>query len=258
MGEQDPAGGAGCEADLGGYAGGDLGYRSEGDRGQVVPLAGQGEEPGLLARPGGTRRRRAGVAELGRGGVAGAWGVVRAGAEGHSPITRRRNPLIAGTGAIARRISRKIAAPVAAIGVGSSSARAWPVCRARAMTRARTPFGVPDARAQTAEGMIQMAGSRRPGAEARAFIARLIPAQAMFRVLARMARLRCGASAAPRAAKMTAPMSGDAGFEGGDGRVVLDRADEHVPGVPGYDRGGGGEDGQCQHRAAQPLATRLL
>jgi hypothetical protein len=37
--EQDAPGGAGREADLGGDAGGDLGYRLEGDRGEVVALA---------------------------------------------------------------------------------------------------------------------------------------------------------------------------------------------------------------------------
>ena len=44
----------------------------------------------------------------------------------------------------------------------------------------------------------------------------------------------------------------DASLDRGDGRVVLDGVDEHVLGIPGHDRSGDGQDGQRQHRAAQP------
>jgi hypothetical protein len=113
------------------------------------------------------------------------------------------------TGATARRTSHSIAVPMAAIGVGSSSARAWPVCRALAITEAlTTPIKVSDARAYTAEGMTQMARSRQPRVDTSAFMARLIPTHARLSVLARIARLPCRASAMPKVAKMTAPMSG--------------------------------------------------
>ena len=96
-----------------------------------------------------------------------------------------------------------------AMGVGSSSARAWSPCCMRAIAQARmTPMSVSDARAYTAEGMIQMARSRQPGADASAFMARLIAMQVTFSARGRMARLPCRARAMPSAAKISAPMSG--------------------------------------------------
>ena len=69
-------------------------------------------------------------------------------------------------------------------------------------------MSVSDASAYTADGIIQIARSRQPGADASAFIARLIPTQATFRTRARIARLPCRARAMPSEAKISAPTSG--------------------------------------------------
>jgi hypothetical protein len=59
-----------------------------------------------------------------------------------------------------------------------------------------------------ADGMIQMARFRQPGADASAFITRLMPTQATFRTRARMARFPSRARATPSEAKTRAPTSG--------------------------------------------------
>ena len=85
-------------------------------------------------------------------------------------------------------------------------------------------MSVSDASAYTAEGITQMARSRQPGAEASAFIARLIPTQATFRTRARMARLACRARATPSAAKISAPTSGMPASRAATARLVLTEA----------------------------------
>jgi len=69
-------------------------------------------------------------------------------------------------------------------------------------------MSVSDASAYTADGIIQIARSRQPGADASAFIARLIPTQPTFSARARSARLPYKASATPSDAKTSAPTSG--------------------------------------------------
>jgi len=49
VGAQDAAGGAGVQADLGAGRGGDRGDLADRQGVQVVPLAGQGDQPVLLA-----------------------------------------------------------------------------------------------------------------------------------------------------------------------------------------------------------------
>ena len=113
-------------------------------------------------------------------------------------------------------------------------------------------MSVSDARAYTAEGMTQMARSRQPGADASAFMARLIAMQATF-----SARAPDGAPAVQGQGDAECGEDqradvGDAGFQGGDGRGVLDVADHDVLGVPAHRGRCRGEDGEGARRGAQP------
>ena len=56
----------------------------------------------------------------------------------------------------------------------------------------------------------------------------------------------------PSAAKITAPTSGMPASRAAIDRAVLDGPDQDVLGVPADHRGRGGQDGQREHRAAQP------
>ena len=79
----------------------------------------------------------------------------------------------------------------------------------RASAQARTtPMRVSLASAYTAAGITQIAVSRQPGPAAIAFMVRERPTQATLRVRGRSARRPCSASAMPRAAKISAPVSG--------------------------------------------------
>ena len=218
MGQQHAAGGARAEVHLGTELVGDAGYLGQRQDPQIVAFAGQGEKPLLLAWPagpaavvGGTGGWPAGLTSAaGRAAVSGAARRARRpGATGHSSMTQRRNPPSVEGGATARRSAHRMMPPMMAIGVASSSARTSPRSFLRAMAQARmTSMSVSLASAYTADGITQIARLRQPGAEARAFMARLMPTQATFSARARIARLPCSARAMPRAAKMTAPTSG--------------------------------------------------